>query len=323
LVPRGNNVKDIRFDSLPEGLLLKPALVWKVRSKKPGEHLVKIAYTASRINWRVDYRAVASTDEKTLDVAGWVTIDNRTGTTFKDASLKLMAGDLHLVQKDGGEGKMASMRPARPEGMGVSIEEKSFAEYHLYTLQKPTTLANAQIKQIELLKVEKIPATKNYLYRPDFGHRVAAVLEFKNSKTTCPGLGVPMPAGPFRLYQLDADGQPEFIGRDGIGHIPKDEPVRLKLGMAFDLFADRALMVTRKKAGRRWEEQDWKILVRNHKDESVDVTIQEPLQHPERNWKVLNSSHEYKKKDFRTLEYQLQVPANGGAEVTYTVQYTW
>jgi len=323
LVPRGNNVKDIRFDSLPEGLLLKPALVWKVRSKKPGEHLVRIAYTASRINWRVDYRAVTSADEKTLDVAGWVTIDNRTGTTFKDASLKLMAGDLHLVQKGGGAGMMEGEGLVPNVAGKAPVEERSFAEYHLYTLQRPTTLANAQIKQIELLKVEKIPATKTYLYRPDLGHRVAAVLEFKNSKTTCPGLGIPLPAGPFRLYQRDADGQPEFIGRDGIGHIPKDEPVRLKLGMAFDLFADRALMVTRKKAGRKWEEQGWKVLVRNHKDEAVDVTIEEPLHHPERNWKILSPSHEYKKKDFRTLEYQLQVPANGQAEVTYTVQYTW
>ncbi|MBC8873485.1 MAG: hypothetical protein H8E44_28945, partial [Planctomycetes bacterium] len=324
LVPRGNNVKDIRFDKLPEGLLLRPTLVWKVRAKKAEEHLVKIAYTASRINWRVDYRAVASADEKTLDVAGWVTIDNRTGTTFEDAALKLMAGDLHLVQKQGGAGKMADMRPVHLDAaLGAAIQEKSFAEYHLYTLQKPTTLANAQIKQIELLKVEKIPAKKTYLYRPDLGSRVATILEFENSKKTRPGLGIPLPAGPFRLYQRDADGQPEFIGRDGIGHIPKDEPVRLKLGMAFDLFADRVPMVTRRKAGRKWEEQDWKILVRNHKDQAIDVTIEEPLHHPERNWTVLNSSHEYRKKDFRTLEYKLQVAANGQAEVKYTVQYTW
>ena len=322
LIPRRNNVKDIRFTSLPEGLLLRPTLVWKVRADNPGEHLVKIAYGATRINWRVDYRAVASADEKTLDVAGWVTINNQTGTTFRDAGLKLMAGDVHLVEETTRDKGVQGAWRSRAAGAQPAFEEKSFAEYHLYTLGRRTTLANAQTKQIELLKVEKIPVTKIYLYRPEFGTRVATMLEFKNSKQTCPGLGIPLPKGPFRVYQRDADTQAEFVGQDQIDHTPKDEPVRIRIGYAFDLAAERTRTANRTEAGRNWNQQDWRITLRNHKDRPVAISVEEPLD-GNRNWVILESSHQYEKKDFRTLEYRLEVPANGQTVLTYTVEYTW
>ena len=323
LIPRQNNVKDIRFSSLPEGLLLRPTLVWKVRAEQPGEHLVKIAYGATGINWRVDYRAVASGDEKTLDVAGWVTINNRSGTTFEDAGLKLMAGDVHLVAEQGRDkGLQGVRRSARARGSQPAFEEKSFAEYHLYTLGRQTTLANAQTKQIELLKVEKIPVTKIYLYQPGFGTRVATILQFKNSKKTCPGLGIPLPKGPFRVYQHDADGQAEFVGQDQIDHTPKDEPVRIRIGYAFDLVVDRVQTANRKEAGRNWNQQDWRITLRNHKDQPVVITVREPID-GNRNWEILESSHKGQKKDFRTLQYELEVPANGQTVLTYTVEYKW
>jgi hypothetical protein len=323
LIPRRNNVKDIRFSSLPEGLLLRPTLVWKVRAEKPGEHLVKIAYGAMRIDWRVDYRAVASADEKTMDVAGWVTINNQTGTTFRDAGLKLMAGDVHLVAEGGRDkGLQGARRLVRAAGAVPAFQEKSFAEYHLYTLGRRTTLANAQTKQIELLSVQKIPVTKKYLYQPGFGTRVGTMLQFKNSKKTCPGLGIPLPKGPFRLYQRDADTQPEFVGQDQIDHTPKDEPVRIRIGYAFDLAAQRTQTANRREAGRDWNQQDWRITLRNHKDRPVTISVEEPLD-GNRNWVILASSHKYEKKDFRTLEYRLEVPANGQTVLTYTVEYTW
>jgi hypothetical protein len=323
LIPRQKNVKDIQFSSLPEGLLLRPTLVWKVRSQKPGEHLVKIAYGATGINWRVDYRAVASADEKAMDVAGWVTINNQTGTTFQDAGLKLMAGDVHLVEQAKTRERLTEFAAlswaaaARP-----AFEEKSFAEYHLYTLGRRTTLANAQTKQIELLEVEKIPVSKVYLYQPGFGNRVATILEFKNSKATAPGLGIPLPKGPFRVYQRDSDGQAEFVGRDEIDHTPKDELVRIRIGYAFDLAAERTQTANRRQAGVNWNEQDWRILLRNHKDQPVTIVVEEPL-NGNLNWRILRPSHEYKKKDFRTTEYKVEVPANGQTIITYTVEYTW
>jgi hypothetical protein len=217
LIPRVNNIKDIRFSSLPEGLLTRPTLVWKVKADEPGEHLVKVAYRANSIQWRVDYRAVAAADEKTLDLAGWVTVTNNTGTTFEDAGIKLMAGDLNLVRDSGSRyGSGSSPRSGVRRGKGGGFQEKSFAEYHLYTLGRRTTLANAQTKQIELINVSDIPVEKRYLYRPTFGGRVGVMLQFKNSKETVAGLGIPLPKGPFRVYLRDGDGQSEFIGADAI-----------------------------------------------------------------------------------------------------------
>jgi hypothetical protein len=209
-------------------------------------------------------------------------------------------------------------------GMAIpaAFDEKSFAEYHLYTLGRRTTLAHAQTKQIELLKVEKVPVTKQYVYRPEFGSRVATVLEFKNSEKTCPGLGIPLPKGPFRVYQRDTDGQPEFVGQEQIDHTPKDEPVRIRIGYAFDLAVERVQTANRAEAGQNWNQQDWKLTLRNHKDQPVTITVEEPLE-GNRNWAIVNASHKSQKKDFRTSEYRLEVPANGQTVLTYTVEYTW
>jgi len=335
LLPRGKNVKDIRLASLPAGLLTRPTLVWKVKAAKPGEHLVNVAYQAHRINWRVDYRAVAAAGEKTIDLAGWVTINNQTGTTFKDAGLKLMAGDVHVVREPrrptvrGSLGVVGQASKGRP-----AFEEKGFAEYHLYTLGRQTTLANAQTKQIELAKVDAIPVAKRYLLKtpPSLLHaqpgpsgqvdRVAVVLEFKNSKQVRPGLGIPLPKGPFRVYQTDAEGQVQFVGRDEIDHTPKDEPLRIRIGSAFDLAAERVRTANRTRAGESWSEEDWKITLRSHKDQPVSIVVEEPLR-GDANWEILRSSQAYRKKDFRTLEFTVDLPPNAQRVVTYTVRYTW
>jgi hypothetical protein len=334
LVPRGKNVKDIRFSSLPAGLLTRPTLVWKVKAAEAGNHLVKVAYRANGVGWCVNYRAVAAADEKTLDLAGWVTINNYSGTTFTDAGLKLMAGDVHVVE----EGRLGEID--RPDGGeagqkkgGDGFEEKSFAEYHLYALGRQTTLANAQTKQIELIKVEGIPVTKRYVFRGSAAQIVqqqtpsaliylAVILEFKNSQKVREGLGIPLPKGPFRVYQIDADKQTEFVGMDQIDHTPKDEPVRIRIGEAFDLVGQRAQTANRARAGEKWTEQDWKITLRNHKDQAVTVVAEEPLA-GHMNWEILKKSQDYEKKDFRTIEYTVDLPANSERTVTYTVRYTW
>jgi hypothetical protein len=335
LLPRGKNVKDIRLASLPAGLLTRPTLVWKVKAAQAGRHLVEVAYQAHRINWRVDYRAVAAAHEKTIDLAGWVTIHNQTGTAFKDAGLKLMAGDVHVVQERPAAGRRASVGV---EGLAykgrAAFEEKSFAEYHLYTLGRQTTLANAQTKQIELVKVEAIPVAKRYLLKtpPSLLNAqpgpsgqtqpVAVVLEFKNSKQVRPGLGIPLPKGPFRAYQTDADGQVQFVGRDEIDHTPKDEPVRIRIGYAFDLAAERVRTANRTRARESWNEEDWKITLRSHKDQPVSVVVEEPLR-GDANWEILRSSQEYRKKDFHALEFTVDLPPNSQRALTYTIRYTW
>ena len=209
-----------------------------------------------------------------------------------------MAGDVHVVEERAAPTSLGlrSQSDGRPRADAAAFEEKSFAEYHLYTLGRTTTLANAQTKQIELMNVERIPVTKRYLVRTPTallnaqpgpgGQQVAVVLEFKNSKETREGLGIPLPKGPFRVYQIDKDKQPEFVGQDEIDHTPKDEPVRVRIGYAFDLAAERVQTANRTKAGERWMEQDWKITLRNHKDQPVTIVVEEPLVGSV-NWEIL------------------------------------
>ena len=261
-------------------------MVWKVRSGQAGDHLVKVAYRAEAINWRVDYRAVAAADEKTLDLAGWVTINNQSGTDVHRRRPETDGGRRPHSSTDGASAKTARNLPRVPEKGGPAFEEKSFAEYHLYTLGRTTTLANAQTKQIELIKVDGIPVAKRYVFRtpsavwrqpsPGAG-QVEVILEFKNSKETREGLGIPLPKGPFRVYQVDADRQTEFVGQDEIDHTPKDEPVRIRIGYAFDLAAKRVQTANRARAGEQWMEQDWKITLRNHKDQPATIVVEEPL----------------------------------------------
>jgi len=321
MVPRGKNVRDIRFSALPGGLLTKPTLVWLVSAKQAGDHLVEVSYRANGVNWRVDYRAVADADGKTMDLSGWVTVDNRSGRTYQDAHLKLMAGDVNVVQERTQRPVTRGLAAAgRKMAEASAFEEKAFAEYHLYTLPRPTTIKDRQTKQIELINIEAIPVNKKFQYRGE-GDKVNVILEFKNSKETREGLGIPLPKGPIRVYQVDADKQNEFIGMDSIDHTPKDELVKIKIGEAFDVKGER-VQTTRRVPGHQVEEQDWQIRVRNHKSEPVTVEILEPLD-GNRNWEIYESSQEYKKKDFRTITFEAKIPANGEAKVTYSVRYTW
>jgi len=323
MVPRGKNVRDIRFSALPGGLLTQPTLVWLVNAKQAGDHLVEVSYRASKINWRVDYRAVADADGKMLDLSGWVTIDNRSGRAYEDARLKLMAGEVHVVkQVDRTRGRPARgdmailARPAAP-----AFEEKAFAEYHLYELSRPATIKDQQVKQIELINIEQIPVTRKYQYRGD-GDNVHVILEFKNAKETREGLGIPLPKGPIRVYQMDADKQNEFIGMDSIEHTPKNEDIKIRIGTAFDIKGER-VQTNLKKPGEHVEDQDWRIRLRNHKDQPVKVEVLERLQAGNRNWEIREASHEWKKKDFQTMTFDVNVPANGEVTITYSVEYTW
>ena len=323
LVPRGKNVKDIRFSALPGGLLTRPTLVWLVDARQAGDHLVQVAYRANRVNWRVDYRAVADPDGNMLDLSGWVTVTNRSGRTYQDARLKLMAGDVHIVEPESLGREVKSLRQA---GVGKSLgvagfEEKTFAEYHLYELPRPTTIKDKQTKQIELIDVTGVPVTRKYQYRGE-ANKVHVMLEFKNAKKTHDGLGIPLPKGPIRVYRKDADAETEFIGSDAIDHTPKDEPVKVKVGDAFEIKAERTQTDNREPA-RRVNDQDWRIRLRNHKDVPVQVEVLETLQRRRANWEILKTSHEFTKKDYRTIVFEVDVPANGEVVVTYTVRYWW
>jgi hypothetical protein len=319
LVPRARNIKDVQFAKLPEGLLTRPTLVWNVDAKVEGKQLVKVAYAAMSMKWRVDYRTRVNQAGDRMDLAGWVTVTNQTGTTFKDANLKLMAGDVHLLQQTIG-------RPLGDQAVAVAagqlgsqrILEKSFSEYHLYELPRKTTVVDQSTKQIELFDIPGIPVTRHYLAPAD-ENRVFAILQFKNSNKTAKNLGIPLPKGPVRVFQKGGDGAYEFVGEDAIDHTPKDEWVKVRLNYAFDLKVQRKTLAERVNKDRH--EYDMEIRLRNHKTEPVKIEVLEPTQ-ADLSWTMMKNSLKYIVRDARTLQFDAEVPANGETVITYTIRYS-
>lgn len=347
MVQRGDNVKDIRFSALPGGLLTKPTLLWHVYTKKPGPQLAEVMYQTGGMNWHAEYVMVLNGDDTGADLTGWVSVKNQSGKTFRDAKLKFIAGDVQKVvdQRGAYRDRFAAKR-SKVSG-DAAMQEKAFFEYHMYTLPRPSTVANNETKQLEMFSpVSKMKVTKKYLYNPlgawrwswgghytsrnAFGanqvsKKVGVFIQFANSKEN--KLGIPLPAGKFRLYKKDTaeggDGAMEFIGEEKIDHTPKDEELSLKIGNAFDIVGERKMTNFRVDSRAHWMEETVEIKVRNHKKTDVVVRIKDPM-YRWTNWNIIQTSHEkYKKLDARTVAWDLPVKADGEVVLTYTVKYTW
>ena len=340
MVQRGDNVKDVEFSALPEGLITKPTLVWKLATEKVGNQLIEVAYQTAGINWQSDYNAVLNANDTALDLSGWVTINNRSGATYKDAKLKLIAGDVRRVQPQ----NMAMVGKARSEMMldqsGGGFEEKAFFEYHLYTLGRSTTVADNQTKQIELLKTADVPVKKVFLYEgaPQYrwygglvtatgygseegNKKVNVIIELKNSQDN--HMGMPLPKGKVRLYKRDpADASLEFVGEDQIDHTPKDETVRLHIGDAFDIVGERKRTDFHVDTSGHVMTESFEIRVRNHKTEAVEVLVKEPL-YRWNNWEITQASAKWTKYDSNTIHFPVTAAKDGEQVITYTVRYTW
>jgi hypothetical protein len=322
LLPRAGNVKDVQFSALPGGLLTRPTLVWQLDARADGKELVKVAYRARAMNWRVDYRARVNQAGDKMDLGGWVTVTNNTGTTFKDAQVKLLAGDVNLIQEVAPDGHLLpkSTADAPDEPRRPAFSEKSFADYHLYELGRPATLRSAETKQIELLDVADIPVERKYEFRSGEG-KVAVVLRFKNAEQVAKGLGVPLPKGPVRVFQRDGDGELEFAGMDAIDHTPKDETINVRLGYALEIAGERRQLAQRH--GGNWREEDWEIKLRNHKPEAVTVDLVEGIAGASANWTMLKESRTHVVRDVNTLVYTVELKPNSEATVTYSIRYQW
>ncbi len=314
------NVNKYRFSvgSLPEGLITKPTLIWQVNSNRSGNQDVEISYQTQGMNWHAEYVAVLNKDDTKLDLNAWVSIDNKSGTTFKNAKLKLVAGDVNRVQdrnriyKGGRQITALAADNAAPQ-----FEEKSFFEYHIYNLQRLTNLAQNETKQISLFEAQNINANKKFFYR-SVGYntkgKVNVIVEFKNKKDE--NLGVPMPKGKVRVYKSDGESI-EFVGEDLIDHTPQNETIKLKIGDAFDVLVEER-QVEHKKITSRVYEQTFEIKVKNRKKKKVTVEVERYLG---LNWEILNSSLEYKKKNAQTITFQVPVKADDETVLTFKVRY--
>jgi hypothetical protein len=346
MIQRPQNVRDIRFKELPEGLLTRPTLLWKVATAKPGRQLAEVTYQTNGIGWHAEYVLVLSKDDTSGDMAGWVSVDNQSGKTYKEAKLKFIAGDVRrerpAPRQPAEYARKASADASfRDEGM----VEKGFFEYHMYTLPRPSTVADNEVKQLEMFSpVAGVKTEKKYLYHPlrsmywyggrytdqSYGvtgdKKVAVFIEFRNSAEN--KLGIPLPAGKVRVYKQDeADKAMEFIGEHSIDHTPKDEKLSLQIGNAFDLVGERTQKDFKIAGNMIRETIEFKL--RNHKKEPVTIRIKEPL-YRWKTWTILTNSHEkeFQKLDAQTVVWDVVVPPlpkpeDEGVKVTYMVEYTW
>jgi len=321
---RQDQLVDVRFPELPEGLITIPTLKWLLQVSQGGTHRAEVSYIAQRMNWHADYTAVLEADEKRMDLTGWVTVDNRSGATYKNAKLKLLAGDVHRVRERVARPQVDMLRGvAMAEKMAPRVEEKEFFEYHLYTVTRPTTLKDRQTKQIEFTKAPEVPTHKQYIlespnpwtYQREEKLKVDVKLVFKNEKEG--GLGIALPMGKVRVFKRDDDGSLEFIGEDRIDHTPKDETVKLQMGKAFDIVGERKQ--TDFQEDSRFLRESYHIAVRNHKKERIRVSV---LEHffRWREWK-LYTEQPYEKVDSQTVEFKLNIPQDATGEIDYTVRY--
>jgi hypothetical protein len=346
IIPRNADIAEIKLFDLKTGLITKPTLVWHVSAEQVGDHDVMVSYQTDNITWRADYGIVLDAKETAADLSAWVTLVNQSGAAYPDARLKLVAGNVQrLTPPRARPGRMMQMAQAMAQDRG--FQEKSFFEYHLYTLGRPTSIPNNSTKQVELFPSRaNVPVGKTYVYAGGAGYpgygpapieerdvrdggnkQVDVYLQLKNTERN--GLGIPLPAGRVRVYKRDAAdngddpaGLLEFVGEDKIDHTPKDEDVSIRVGTAFDVVGERKQTdFTLDRRGRTVTES-FEITLRNHKAQPVTVVVKENLFRWS-TWQVTTASEKYTKHDSRTIHIPVEVPANGEKTVTYTVKYTW
>ncbi|MGH9837577.1 MAG: DUF4139 domain-containing protein [Blastocatellia bacterium] len=328
IVINPTNIAEIRFDRLPQDLIAKPTLVWSLSNTGGDSHTVEASYLTQGMNWRADYVVVVNQNDTKADLNGWVTINNNSGAAYRNAELKLVAGDVNRVRDEQGvmakSARVMEMAAAAPQ---PQFQEQAFFEYHLYTLQRPTTLKNNETKQISLLSATNFNVRKELalngqpFYFQGYNNpgepikeKVGVFIEFKNAKEN--GLGQPLPGGIVRLYKADQSGAQQFIGENRIDHTPKDESVKVKLGDAFDVVAERK-QADYKNIARRVFEYAYEIRIRNHKEEAVTIVVNEPIGG---DWEMVSSSFPAEKTAAFAARFNVPVAKDGEAVLSYRVR---
>src|SRR5262245_28281884 len=340
-----NNYNGVHFPDLPGGLMTRPTLIWDVATEQAGRHDTRVTYQTAGITWWADYNLTfspgADANSGFLDVGSWVSILNRSGATYPDARLKLIAGDVNRAQPAAAPQFRARDALLAQAAVDEGFAEQSFFEFHLYTLGRNTTIDDNSTKQIELFPtVRRVPAKKLLVYygllpqylgfggrypqrelgRP-MNRKVDVYLEFENREAA--GLGIPLPAGRMRVSQLDAaDDSLELIGEDVIDHTAKDETVRVALGSAFDVVGERRQVAFTIDTDAKRMDETIEVKVRNHKTEPVDVLVRETLYRWTTN-NIVEATHQYQREDARTVHFPVTIAPDGEAVVRYRVRYTW
>ena len=311
--------------ALPENLVSKPTLAWLLRNPRPAPQRVEASYLTAGISWKSDYVMLINAADSRADLTGWVTINNQSGATYRDAALKLVAGDINrAVSRDDMRRSLEmAVKAASPAAAERDFKSEGFFEYHLYTLDGRTTIKESQTKQLTLLSAADFPVEKRFIYygaasyhRTQYGvpianQKVGVYLDIRNTKEN--RLGIPLPKGKVRVYKADTSGSQQLIGEDWIDHTPKDERVRIKMGEAFDVVGER-VQKDWKRIGSNLYEIEWEITLRNHKKEAVTVEVIEPMPG---DWEILRSTQPHEKLEAFTARWKMPVPKEGAATLGY------
>ena len=317
----------VLLSKIPENLIPQPTLVWMLENRYSKPQKLEASYLTSGINWKADYVAVLNKLDTLTDLTGWVTIDNRSGATYQNALLKLVAGDIHRVQP---EMRMDYARPmAAAKEASPQFKEESFFEYHLYALDRRTTIKDNQTKQMTLLDANQVPIKKlfifsgspqYYYYQMDQGsnkQKIGVFLELENTKKN--NLGIPLPKGTIRVYKEDKDGSLQFVGEDRIDHTPKDEKFKIKIGEAFDVVGER-VQTDYKRLGRNLFEVAFEVSLRNHKNEGIKVLVEEPIPG---DWEMLSNTHSFEKLSAHLIRFEVPVAKDKEEKVKYRIRFRY
>jgi len=323
----GLTADSYRFPDLPANLYSRPTLVWLLDNSGTHSQKVEASYLTGDINWNADYVLTVTRDETLADLDGWVTLDNKSGAAFHNAQLQLVAGEVHRAPQP------QPMMRANAGVLGGVIAPKQFAqeafgEYHLYTLDRRTSIENNESKQINLLGAKSFLITKIYRVDSQGDYSQAAPGEpdkppvkvfftFRNDAKS--NLGIPLPAGTVRVYQADSAGRLQFAGEDNINHTPKDEDISIYTGNAFDIVCERK-QTDYKVIARRVSEAEWQITLRNHKDTPVNVEVRETVGG---DWEIVSTSVKGTKLDANTLSFSVPVEKDASATLTYRIRAHW
>ncbi len=321
----------IIFADVPSNLRDQPTLSIQLDNKTAGKQNVELSYLTGGLSWQADYVAELNKDDNRLDLLGWVTLDNTSGASYNNAKMQLVAGDVNQVRPQMQRNRMIKgMAEFSADSVQQSMSEESLFEYHLYTLNRPTTINDKQKKQVSLLSAENIPVKKelvlqgnNYYYQSSYGDigqkmKLGVYVHFNNEKKD--GLGMPLPKGVVRVYKRDSNGNAQFVGEDRIDHTAKKENIRLKLGEAFDVTADKKqtnFKVVERIMSRNVYDTSFEIKLKNAKDEAVTVVVREPIPG---DWEMLKQSESHKKVASGTAEWRIKVPGESSKTLSYTVR---
>src|ERR1043165_9178969 len=327
IVINPTNIVEMRFPDVPKNLVATPTLVWDVENREAGTQTIEASYLTNGMNWKADYVLVVNADDTKGDLQGWVTLMNSSGATFEDARLQLVAGDVNRVSENRNYA-LAGAMAKREMSDEAQFQEQGFFEYHMYTLQRPTTIRDNETKQVSLLEAAGFEVKKEFVingqryYYTSYNNpgasikeKVGVFMQFRNAQQN--KLGMPLPAGTIRLYKKDSSGNQQFIGEDKIDHTPKDEDVRVKVGDAFDIVAERKQTDYKVLASGHLYEYAYEIKIRNHKDGPVTVIVNEPIGG---DWEMVASTFEAKKTAAFAAQFNVPVAKDGEATLSYRVR---